>query len=133
MKENSDSHGLLRFVAAAEWLLILPAVLFMGSLFAQHVEPEGVEPADTARRVVEWFSHSQRLGLEIFLIALPFAAFVLGCLTTLRRWTSDAMLRQAARETFAVVRAHLATLLIAGATLSAGCILAIVAIHMITD
>lgn len=133
MKDNSNSDGLLRFVAAAEWLLILPAVLFMTSLFARSVQPPGFEPADTARRVVEWFSHSPRVGLALYLIALPFAAFVLGCLTTLRRWTSDAMLRQAVRETLRAVRSHLETLLIAGATLAAGGILAIVAMHMITD
>ena len=133
MRDNSNSHGRLRFVAAAEWLLILPAALFMTSLFVRNVQPPGFEPADTARRVVEWFSHSPRLGLQTFLIALPFAAFVIGCLTALRRWRSDAMLRQAVRGTLAAVRAHLASLLIAGATLAAGCILAIVALHMITE
>jgi hypothetical protein len=130
---KDKSYGPLRFVAAAEWLLILPAVLFMTSLFVRNVQPPGFEPADTARRVVEWFSHSPGLGLDIFLIALPFAALVIGCITALRRWTSDAMLRQAARETLAVVREHLATLLIAGATLASGSILAIVALHLITE
>jgi hypothetical protein len=132
-KNDSNSYGLLRFIAAAEWLLILPAVLFMTSLFARNVQPPGFEPADTARRVVEWFSHSPRLGLQTFLIALPFAAFAIGCITAVGRWRSDAMLRQAARETLAAVRAHLASLLISGATLAAGCILAIVALHMITE
>lgn len=36
-------------------------------------------------------------------------------------------------DTLAAVRAHLATLLSAGVTLMAGGILAIVAVHMITD
>jgi len=45
----------------------------------------------------------------------------------------DAALRQAARGTLAAVRANLATLLIAGATPTAGGILAIVALHMMTD
>jgi hypothetical protein len=121
------------YVALAEWLLIFPAMLFMVSLFARNVQPPGFEPADTARRVVEWFSRSPRIGLQLFLIALPLAAFVIGCATVLRRWRSDAVLRQSARAAFAVVRAHLATLLIAGATLAAGGILAVVALHMITE
>ena len=56
------------------------------------------------------------------------------CLSTvLRSWRSDEELRQAALKTLASACAHLATLLIAGATLVAGCVLAIVALHGITD
>lgn len=48
-------------------------------------------------------------------------------------WRSNAELRQAALESLAAVRAHLATLLIGGATLAAAGILAIVALHVATD
>jgi hypothetical protein len=122
-----------RAIATTELFLVLPAVLFMTSLFAQNVQEAQCEPAQTARRVVEWFSARPLLGLDVFLIAMPFAAFVIGCASVLRTWRSDAEVRQAARETIAVVRAHLATVLIAGATLTAGCILAIVALHMTSE
>jgi anti-sigma factor RsiW len=122
-----------RTIAATELLLVFPAALFMTALFVRNLQPEQYEPAHTARRLVEWFSARPHLGLDVFLIALPFAAFVIGCSTVLRGWRSDAELRQAARETLGAVRAHLATLLTAGATLMAGGILAIVALHMITD
>ena len=105
----------------------------MTALFVRNLQPAQYEPAHTARRLVEWFSARPLLGLDVFLIALPFAAFVIGCSTVLRSWRSDAELRQAALETLAAVRAYLATLLIAGATLMAGGILAIVALHMITE
>src|SRR5437016_1838072 len=122
-----------RAIAAAELLLVSPATLFMIALFVRNLQPAPYEPAQTARRLVEWFSARPLLGLDVFLIALPLAAFVIGCVTVLRSWRSDEELRQAALKTLAAARAHLATLLIAGATLVAGGVLAIVALHVITD
>jgi hypothetical protein len=122
-----------RTIATAELLLVFPAVLFMTALFARNLQPEQYEPARTALRLVEWFSVRPVLGLYVFLMALPLAAFIIGGTVVLRSWRGDAELRRAALETLAIVRAHLATLLIAGATLVAGAILAIVAMHVITD
>lgn len=122
-----------RIIAAAELLLVLPAALFMTALFVRNLQPAPYEPATTARHVVEWFSAHPPVGLQLFLIALPFAAFVIGCVTVLGSWRGDAELRQATRETLARVRAHLATLLIAGAILVAGCSLGIVFLHMAAD
>jgi len=73
------------------------------------------------------------LGGWGLLIALPLAALLTGCATLLRNWSGEAQLRQAAWQTLALIRAHLATLWIAGATLTAGGILAIIALHMLTD
>jgi hypothetical protein len=122
-----------RTIAVVELLLVLPGVLFMTALFVRNVQPAPYEPAQTARRVVDWFSARPHLGLDMFLIALPFAAFVIGCITVLRSWRSDADLRLVAWQTLRAIRAHGATLLIAAATLIAAGILAIVALHMITD
>lgn len=122
-----------RTIATAELLLVFPAALFMTALFVRNLQPPQYEPAHTAQRLVAWFSARPRLGLDVLLIALPFAALAIGCATVVRGWKSDAKLRQAAVETLAAVRAHLAALLIAGATLMAGGILAIVALHVITD
>lgn len=115
-------------IATIELLLVLPAALFMIALFLREVQPL----AQTGR-LVAWFSHHVVLGLYVFLIAMPLAAFVVGCATVLRSWRSDAEFRRATRETFTTVQAHVATLVIAGATLMAGGILAIVAMHMITE
>jgi hypothetical protein len=122
-----------RAIAIMELFLVFPAALFMTALFVRNIQPAPYEPAQTARRLVEWFSARTILGLDVFLIALPLAAFVIGGATLLRSWRSEAALRQAALETLATVRAHAAALLIAGATLISGGILAIVAIHMITE
>ena len=122
-----------RTLATTELLLIFPAALFMTALFVRNLQPAPCEPAQTARRLVEWFSARPLLGLDVFLIALPFAAVAIGCAALLHGWRSDAEFRQTAQETLATLHIHLATLLIAGATLIAGGILAVVALHMITE
>jgi hypothetical protein len=122
-----------RAIAAIEFLLILPAALFMTALFMREVQPQQAEPAHTAGRIVAWYAASPRLGLWVLLMALPFVVLVTGCATLVRGWNSDAGLRQAAREMLVIVRAHLATLIVAAATLVAGGVLAIVALHSLTD
>jgi hypothetical protein len=115
-------------IAIVELLLVFPAALFMTALFLREVQPL----AQTGR-LVEWFSHHVILGLYVFLIAMPLAAFVGGCAIVLRSWHSDAEFRRVALAILTTARPHLAALLVAGATLMAGGILAIVAMHMITD
>ncbi|HWX18441.1 MAG TPA: hypothetical protein VN578_00915 [Candidatus Binatia bacterium] len=133
MRYKVSMKTIKRTIATTELLLVFPAALFMTALFVRDIQPAQYEPAHTALRLVEWFSARPHLGLDVCLIALPFAALVIGGATVLRSWRSEAKLRQAALETLAAVRSHLATLLIAGATVMAGGILAIVALHMITD
>jgi hypothetical protein len=122
-----------RSIASLELLLVFPASLFMIALFLRAVQPPAYQPARTAARLVDWFAARPFLGLDVFLIALPLIALVTGCVTVLRGWRSDAQLRQATRQTIAAIRAHAAVLLVAAATLVAGGILAIVALHVITD
>jgi hypothetical protein len=116
-----------RIAAVVNVLLVFPATLFMVALFLREVQPL----AQTAR-LVEWFSHHLVLGLYLFLIAMPLAAFVIGCTMVLRGWRCDEEFRRAIGEAFAMVNANLAYLLIGGATLVAGAILVLVALHLIT-
>jgi hypothetical protein len=124
-------NAIKRAIATTEWVLVLPGALFMLALFVRNLQPAPYEPAQSARRLVEWFSARRILGLDIFLVALPVIAFLMGCVTLLRSWHNDAELRRATLVTVAACRAHLATLLIAVATLAAGGILTIVTVHMI--
>ncbi|HUL17120.1 MAG TPA: hypothetical protein VLV88_14065 [Terriglobales bacterium] len=82
---------------------------------------------------MDWCAARPCLALEIFLIALPFAVFVIGCTLALHIWKGDADFRGAAVHALAAACSHFATLLIALATLSEGCVLAIVALHVIAD
>ena len=124
---------LKRTIAAMELLLILPATLFMAALFVRNLQPQQYEPAHSAQRIVMWYASKPHFGLWILLIALPLAVLFIGSGMLLKSWNDDAGLRQATRQTVAVVRTHLATLIVAGATLTAGGILAIVVVHMLTD
>jgi len=122
-----------RQLAVIESLLVLPATLFMAALFVRNIQPSPYQPAETARWIVDWFSARPRLGLDVCLIALPFLAFLIGCATVVRAWRSDAGLRQATLMGVAVARSYLSIIVVAVATLVAGGILAIVALHVITD
>jgi len=123
-----------RAIAATELLLIMPAALFMVALFMRNVQPEAYQPAHTAALIVNWYARGPVwLTLWILLMAMPLAVLLLGGATLLRTWKQDAELRQAARQITASIQAHFATLLVALATLSAACILAIVAMHAISD
>lgn len=122
-----------RTIAIVELLLVFPGVLFMTALFVRNFQPPPYEPAQSARLVVHWFSNRPHLGLHVFLAGMPFAALVIGSVTVLRAWRSDANLRLVARQTLAAVRSQGAAVLIAVSTLLAGGILAIVALHVISD
>ncbi|HUV68919.1 MAG TPA: hypothetical protein VMW15_04600 [Terracidiphilus sp.] len=120
-------------IAAAELLLIFPAALFMSALFVRELQPQQFEPAHTAQQIVSWYAARPHVGLWVLLIALPLIVLTTGIFTLLRVWNSNAELRGATRQTLATVRAHLATLFVAAATLAAFGFLAIVALHMLTD
>jgi hypothetical protein len=122
-----------RTIAATELLLIFPATLFMTALFVREIQPQEFEPAHTAQRIVMFYSTRPHVGLWLLLIALPLAVLSTGCILLLRTWNEDAALRQAARQVFADIRAHFATFCVAAATLTAGAVLAIVALHVLTD
>ena len=121
-----------RAIAATELLLIFPAALFMTALFVRNLQPQQYEPAHTAQQIVMWYAGRQ-WTLWVLLIALPFAVLVTGCATLLRSWNDDVELPHAARQTLAAIRAHLATLFVAAATLTAGGVLVIVILHMLAN
>ena len=124
---------LKRAIAATELILIVPAALFMTALFVRNVQPLQYEPAHTAQRIVMWYAARPHVGLWVLLIALPFVVLVTGCATLLRSWNDDVQLRQAAAQVFTALRAHLAMVFVAAATLTAGGVLAIVTLHVLTD
>ncbi|HEX4228782.1 MAG TPA: hypothetical protein VHZ07_08930 [Bryobacteraceae bacterium] len=120
-------------IATTELLLIFPAVLFMTALFVRNLQPPQYEPAHAAQQIVAWYAASTRIGLWVLLITLPLVVLTTGCVTLFRRWSDEPELREAARHTLATLSSHWATVLVAGATLTAGGILAIVALHVMTD
>jgi hypothetical protein len=124
---------LTRWLAAVELLLIFPAVLFMTALFVRNIQPQQYEPAHTAQRIVALYSARPHVGLWLLLMAMPLAVLVTGCATLVPVWNGDADLRRDARQAWTAIRAHGATLFVAAATLTAGGVLTIVALHVLTN
>lgn len=123
-----------RAIAAAELVLLFPAALFMTSLFLREIQPQHFEPAHSANLIVNWYATGPVwFTLWMLLMAMPLAVFIMGAATLVRSWNSDADLRHASRQVLSTIRSHLATLLIAAATLTAGGVLMIIALHTITD
>jgi len=117
-----------RAVAAAQLLLMFPAILCMGALVARQVSPLQHEPAHTAGRIVMWYA-ARMWTLWALLVTLPLAVLVTGCVTLLRSWSNIPELHRT-RQGLAAMYADRPMLCVAMMTLTAGVVLAIVAMHM---
>jgi hypothetical protein len=120
-------------LAVLELSLVFPAVLFMTALFVRNVQPLQYEPAHTAQRIVDWYATRPHIGLWVLLVAMPLAVLTTGAVALVREWDRNQELRETTRQTIGFVRSHASSLLIAASTATAGVILAIVALHMLTD
>jgi hypothetical protein len=118
-----------RALAAAQLLLMFPAVLFMGALVVRQLSPLQHEPAHTAHRIVMWYA-GRMWTLWALLITLPLAVLITGCVTLLRSWSNVPELPYRAQQGLAAIYADRPMLCIAMMTLTAGVVLAIVAMHM---
>jgi hypothetical protein len=71
--------------------------------------------------------------LWVLLIALPLTVVVIGSATLVREWRRNQDFRVATLRALGFMRSEASSILIAGATATAGGILAIVALHVLTD
>jgi len=90
------------------------------------------ESAHIAQKLVMWYT-GRMWTLWVLLLGLPFTELVSGRGALLRSWNREIVLPLTARQSLAMVRAHLATLFIAATTLIAGVILAIVVLHVLAN
>lgn len=118
-----------RIIAVLEFLLILPAALFMTALVLRNLQPLQFEPAHSAQQLVMWYA-GRMWTLWVLLLALPFTVLVTGCATLVSNWRRDIARPRTAQQAFALIGGHVATLFVAATTLAAGAILAIVVLHM---
>ena len=118
-----------RALAAAQLLLMFPAILFMGALVVRQLSPLQHEPAHTAHRIVMWYA-GRMWTLWALLITLPLAVLVTGCVTLLRSCSHVPELPHRAQQGLAAMYADRPLLCVAVMTLTAGVVLAIVGMHM---
>jgi hypothetical protein len=107
---------LTRTVAAMQLALILPAALFLTAVLVSAGDARQYDLALVAHRIVMWYS-GRMWTLWLLLLALPLAVLVSGCATLLRNWN----------------RVPLATLFVAGTTMTSAGILAVVVLHMLAN
>ena len=122
---------LTRFVAGVQLALIFPAALFITAVLVGAGKAPQYDLARIAQRIVMWYS-ARMWTLWLLLLALPFAVLASGAVMLLRSWSRD--VPHEARQSLAtMIPAPLATLLVAGTTLTSAGILAIVVLHMLAN
>ncbi len=121
-----------RLIAATELVLLFPAALFMTALVLRNLQPQQYGLAHSAQQLVMWYA-GRMWTLWVLLLGLPLIVLVTGGATVLHSWNRDIVLPHTARQSLAVIRAHLATLFVATITLAAAGILAIVILHMLAN
>ncbi|MGA9853799.1 MAG: hypothetical protein WBR29_00785 [Gammaproteobacteria bacterium] len=117
------SNRTIRLIAVVELVLIFPAALFLIAVVARHIELI----ATPARQIALWYAY-RFWTLCVFMITLPLAALLTGCVTLLMNGGSGE--RQTLRQRFMAIRESLSKLVIVLSTLAAAVILVIVAVHM---
>jgi hypothetical protein len=123
---------LIRAVAAMQLALIVPAALFLAAVLVGAGDTPQYELAHAARQLVGWYA-GRTWTLWLLLLALPFAVVISGATTLLWTWNYDAELPPLVRQSLANIPAPLATLVVAGTTMTSAGILAVVALHMLAN
>jgi hypothetical protein len=124
---------LTRIVAAMQLALIFPVALFLTAVLVGAGDAPQYDLARIAQRIVMWYS-ARMWTLCLLLLAMPFAVLISGGVMLVRSLDSDVELPHAARQSLAtMIPAPLATLFVAGMTLTSASILVIVVLHMLAN
>jgi hypothetical protein len=120
--------------AVSEWLLVLPATVFLAAAALRLMQPPQYEPARTSWLIFEWTTvHISRAGAAFLFLGLPGLVVILGCTALLRIWGENETLRQDVMSALAVLRRHAVIAFMAMATLLAFAMATIAAVHVIAD
>jgi len=124
----------LPIVAMAEWLMVLPAFVFLTAAALRLLQPRQFEPAHTSWIIFDWTAaHISRLGAAMLFIGMPGIVVIAGCDALLQTWREDQALRHDAILGLTIFRRHLTIGLLTTATLLAAAIITFAAVHLITD
>ena len=105
-----------RLIPYVQFILLVPALIFMISLLLRLAPPVGSEPARTAIEIVGWYS-GKIWTLWVLLSLMPLAALFLGVAAQGIHWTER-------------TKAQVSTLVLCGAALV---ILIIVGVHVLMN
>jgi hypothetical protein len=124
----------LPILAISEWLLVLPATVFLAAASLRLLQPRQYQPARTGWIIFEWTTtHISKLGSAVLFLGMPGFVVLAGCGAILRMWRRNQALRRDAVLACIIFRRYLATGFLALATLLGAIILALAVAHVITD
>lgn len=127
------SERSLRFplLVIADWLMTLPAAVFVAAAVLRVLQPRQYEPARTSWAIFEWtVAHVSHADAAVIFLALPFVSATLGLAMLWRAWRTDQGVRDDVRAAFAMLRRRAGVVLLAAATGLAG-VLLILAVHQL--
>lgn len=124
----------LSIFAIGEWLMVLPATVFLAAAALRLLQPRQYEPAHTSWIIFDWTAaHISRLGAAMLFIGMPGIVVLAGCATLLQTWREDQALRHDAILGLTIFRRHLTIGLLTTATLLAAAIITFAVAHLVTD
>jgi hypothetical protein len=124
----------LPVVAIAEWLMVLPATVFLAAAALRPLQPRQYEPARTSWIIFEWTTtHISQLGAALLFIGMPSIVVLAGFAALIRTWREDQALRHDATLALTIFRRHLTIGLLTTATLMAAAIFTFAVAHLVTD
>jgi len=120
--------------AIVEWVMVLPAAVFLAAAALRLLQPRQFEPAHTSWIIFDWTTtHISRLGAAMLFLVMPGLVAFVGCAALVQSWRENQALRQDAALGFSIFRRHLAIGLLTTATLLAAAILLFAVAHLVTD
>ena len=129
---NSKS-GLVRAVAFSQWLMVLPAAIFLAAA-ARSLQPRQYQPALASWILFQWtMTHVSHSGAALRLLVMPGLAAILGGVAVVGVGRKDPSFRSDVTETLTILGRHWAIAVLLAATLLAGAILLATVAHLVSD
>ena len=122
------------FVAVSEWVMILPAAVFLVAAALRELQPRQYEPARTSWLIFSWtVEYISRFGAAVLFLGLPCLALTVGCGLLIQKWHRDEVFRQDVLAAFSALRRHTAIAFVTVATALAAAIFLFTVVHIFTD
>ena len=112
--------------------LIFPAILFLTAVLVGAGAPPQYDLARVAHGIVGWYA-ARMWTLWLLLLILPLAVVTAGCVTLLDSWNRSGALPIGRGRSAAPSAAPVATVFVAGTTLTSVGVLAVVVLHMLAN
>jgi hypothetical protein len=131
---QSPKPSRMSFLALSEWVMVLPATVFLAAAALRQLQPRQYEPSHTSWLIFEWtIQHVSNLGAAILFNGLPGLAVIIGCAVILQTWRKDESFRQDLMAALEAFRRHIVIAFVVAATALAGAIFVFAFVHILTD